>query len=291
MTTDTAPLSADDLDRIRKCFVAYDGPDTPENRLGALNHVAFLGERSVSVVPHLLNTIDALSARVESLENSRSCAIADHVAAEARAIQAVTERDALKAELSRLRDEADRQTDEMTDRWHADQAALAETRARETGLREALEPFLAAAAGMAEIDMPDDAAVLRASADWWLRSGEAGKKGRPLTFGDFRKLAALFPQPASEALPRKLALSLYETWTFVLLWAVGQAQARGGKMHRVHAAILARLHDAMTSAATAGILLGDSTARLPGLLAEHGYDLEDLLRETAPVETKEPSHG
>ncbi|MGY0793126.1 hypothetical protein ACW7BJ_27485 [Azospirillum argentinense] len=128
-------------------------------------------------------------------------------------------------------------------------------------------------------------------ADWWLRSGEAAKKGRPLTFGDFSKLAALYPQPASEALPRKLALSLYETWTFVLLWAVGQAQDRGGKMHRVHAAILARLHDAMTSAATAGLLLDDSTARLPGLLAEHGFDLEDLLRETAPVETKEPSHG
>ncbi|CAO3428921.1 hypothetical protein [Azospirillum argentinense] len=99
------------------------------------------------------------------------------------------------------------------------------------------------------------------------------------------------PQSDPDPLPRKLALSLYETWTFVLLWAVGQAQDRGGKMHRVHAAILARLHDAMTSAATAGLLPGDSTARLPGLLAEHGFDLEDLLRETAPVETKEPSHG
>ncbi|NUB16489.1 hypothetical protein GAY28_30755 [Azospirillum brasilense] len=95
----------------------------------------------------------------------------------------------------------------------------------------------------------------------------------------------------TDVLTRKLALSLYETWTFAAMWAQTYARDRGGKMPRVHAAMLARLHDAMTSAHAAGYLLGDDTARLPGLLAEHGFDLEDLLRETAPVETKEPSHG
>ncbi|MFC5356583.1 hypothetical protein, partial [Azospirillum himalayense] len=115
-------------------------------------------------------------------------------AAEARATQAEAERDAAQADA--LMDIAHALGCEL-DRAAALQAvvalqsALSASQAREAGLREALEPFLVAAAGMAEIDMPDDAAVLRASADWWLRSGEAGKKGRPLTFGDFRKLAAL----------------------------------------------------------------------------------------------------
>ncbi|AWJ85133.1 hypothetical protein TSH58p_17360 [Azospirillum sp. TSH58] len=266
-TTDTAPLS----DRLRDAMqdawndFCSDTGHHPDcfSRKGASLYADF----SVG------NFAEMVATRLECAlaERDRLRKEAEYLRTYARTC--VTERNAAYSEVSSL------------------QGSLSASQAREAGMREALEPFLVAAAGMAEIDMPDDAAVLRASADWWLRSGEAGKKGRPLTFGDFRKLAALLSQPASDALPRKLALSLYETWTFVLMWAVGQAHDHGGKMHRLHAAILARLHDAMTSAATAGLLLGDSTARLPGLLAEHGFDLEDLLRETAPVETKEPSHG
>jgi len=59
--------------------------------------------------------------------------------AEARATQAIIERDEARADLVRTKDAADRAADEMTDRWHADQAALAEARAREAGMREALK--------------------------------------------------------------------------------------------------------------------------------------------------------
>ncbi|WP_353861240.1 hypothetical protein [Azospirillum formosense] len=204
--TDTAPLSAED---------ASHGDDA--------RMIARLARREELEAENA-----RLSARVESLENSRSCAIADHVAADARATQAEAERDKLlrdrvngyvvedgvvnylviREALSKLSgvpamaDVTMRHIEIIADKLAKAGIALSASQAREAGMREALEPFLAAAAGMAEIDMPDDAAVLRASADWWLRSGEAGKKGRPLTFGDFRKLAALSPaQPAQDADP------------------------------------------------------------------------------------------
>ena len=225
--TDTAPLSAEELAKLARSR-SYTGalddlPRKPEHwtnelvlrlaadALDALSaRVKEMEALNSSVVANGVDNIagaalderdeeiERLTKRVESLENSRSRAIADHVAAEARANRAegratqaeaerddlrieneamaatdrvnqevidriadaigiphdqelvavsftrwhealVAERDEARADLVRAKDAADRAADEMTDRWHADQAALAEARARETGLREALE--------------------------------------------------------------------------------------------------------------------------------------------------------
>lgn len=95
--------------------------------------------------------------------------------------------------------------------------------------------------------------------------------------GDWPRLAA------------DLAAALDDTWIFMFIAATTSANQCRTPMHRTHAEMLARVHRVMTDAHAAGLLPAVPTSRLPAILAEHGYDLDNLLLPT-PSKKGQP-HG
>ncbi|WP_188260821.1 hypothetical protein [Azospirillum tabaci] len=84
--------------------------------------------------------------------------------------KAEAERDEARADLSRALDKANREADEMTDRWHADQAALSAAEAREAQMREALTVAADRLAYIAGLETPSAAPMLASIAAASVRS-------------------------------------------------------------------------------------------------------------------------
>lgn len=80
----------------------------------------------------------------------------------------------------------------------------------------------------------------------------------------------------AEDLCRELAEALDDCWMFLGVHAQTYAAERKQPMADVHAEMLARVHAAMTKAHKAGHFPEATTARLPELIAEHGYDADAL---------------
>lgn len=80
----------------------------------------------------------------------------------------------------------------------------------------------------------------------------------------------------AEDLCRELSAALDDCWMFLGVHAQTYAAERKERMYEVHAEMLTRVHAAMTKAHKAGYFPEATTARLPELLAEHGYSADAL---------------